>query len=149
VKLWFGTGFKPQIELTSMGDNLVHDGLHLVDLDGIDDIAFSLEVIFLLRLLIALSHLLDAIVEDVGETQQHRWGHIAQGKLIHHIAQIDLRIILTRCDIDITLIVDTEVRSTPSIDIVQLFGVFYGPFFHLIGVVILWQAHGKPSCCFN
>ena len=144
-----GTSFETEVELASVRDNLVDDRLHLVDLDRIDDKALSFEVVLFLCLLIALSHLLNAVVENIGEAEQHRRGDIAQGELVHDIAQIDLRVVLARRDIDITLIVYSEIRSTPTINIVQLLGVVDGPFFHLISVVNLLPAHGKPSCCFS
>jgi hypothetical protein len=132
VELRLGTGFKTEIELASVRDDLVDDRLHLVDFDGINDIALPLEIVLFLCLLVALSHLLNAIVENIGEAEQHRRGDIAQGKLVHDITQIDLRVVLARRDIDITLLVYSEIRSTPTINIVQLLGVVDGPFFHLI-----------------
>ena len=71
MKLWLGTGFQSQVELLSMRDDLLYNRLHLVYLDRIDDKVFPLVTIFLLGLLKTACCLLDAVVEDVWETEQY------------------------------------------------------------------------------
>ena len=69
VQLWLAASLQSQVELTSVGDDFLHHGLHLVDLDGVDDVALALVFILLGSLLEARSGLLDTVVEDVGEAQ--------------------------------------------------------------------------------
>ena len=60
-----------EVELLAVRDNLLNDRLHLVHLDRIDDKVFPLVTIFLLGLLKTAGCLLDAVVEDVWETEQY------------------------------------------------------------------------------
>ena len=62
-------GFQTKIELTTMGDNLLYNWLHLVDLDGIDHIVLTFVVILLAGFLETAPSLLDTIVENIRETQ--------------------------------------------------------------------------------
>ena len=71
MKFWLGTSFQSQVELLSMRDDLLYNRLHLVYLDRIDDKVFPLVTIFLLCLLKTAGCLLDAVVEDVWETEQY------------------------------------------------------------------------------
>ena len=123
VQLRLGTGLYAQVELTSVRDNLLDHGLHLVHLDGIDHVVLTLVVVFLGRLLEAAPGLLDTVVQDIGETQQHRGCHVAQRQFVHHLAQVNLRLVLAGRHIDITLVVDTKVTRAPSVDVVQLAGI--------------------------
>ena len=125
------SGLQSEVELASVADDLFHHRLHLVHLDGVDDEVLPLVVVFLLGLLKATGRLLDAVVEDVGEAQQHGRGHIAQRQFVHHVAQVYLRVVFTRRHKDITFLVDTKVRGSPSVDVVKFLGVFYCPLLHL------------------
>ena len=61
-----------EVELTTMRDNLLDHRLHLVDLDGIDHIVLAFVVVLLGSLLKTAPSLLDTVVEDVREAQEHR-----------------------------------------------------------------------------
>ena len=50
---------------------------------------------------------------------------------LRYAAQVYLRSVLTRCDIDIALFVDAEIGSTPTVDVVELLRVLNGPFLHI------------------
>ncbi len=60
-----------EVELLAVRDNLLNDRLHLVHLNRIDDKVFSLVSILFLCLLKTAGCLLDAVVEDVWETEQY------------------------------------------------------------------------------
>ena len=63
---------KSDVELAAMTHNLLHHLAHLVHLDGIDHKILALVVILLGSLLKAARNLLNAIIENIGETQQYR-----------------------------------------------------------------------------
>ena len=115
-----------------MGDNLLDNGLHLVHLDGIDHIVLAFVVVLLRGFLETAPRLLDSVVEDIGEAEQHWRRDITQRQLVHHLTQVYLRRILTRCDIDITLLVDAEIGGAPTVDVVELLRVIDGPFLHFL-----------------
>ena len=130
VQFGLRTRFNTQVELAAVRDNFLHHGLHLVHLDGIHHIVLSLVVILLGGFLEAAPRLLDTVVEDVGEAQQHRCRHVAQLQLVHHLAQVNLRGVLAGSDIHVASVVDAEVVCAPAADVVQLAGVVDGPFLH-------------------
>ena len=103
-----------------MTDNFLYDRLHLICFNRIDYEVLSFEVILLCSLFEAAAGFLDTIVENVRKPQQNRWRDISQRQFVHHITQVDLRVVLTWCDIDIALVVDTKVGSAPSRDVVEL-----------------------------
>ena len=123
MQLGLGTSLYTQVELTSVRDDLFNNRLHLVHLDGIDHVVLTLVIIFLGCFLETAPGLLDTVVQDIGETQQYRGCHIAQRQFIHHLAQVNLRLVLAGRHIDITLVVDTKVTRAPSVDVVQLAGI--------------------------
>ena len=131
MKLRLRAGLQAEVVLCPVGYYLIDDGLHLIDFYRVDNIVLTLEVILHTRLVVALGNLLDAIVQDVGETQQHWWSDVAQGQLIHDVAEVYLYVILAWCDIHMTFAVDAEIGCSPSFYIIQLLRVLYGPFLHL------------------
>ena len=130
MKLGLGTGFKTQVELPAVRDNLFNNRLHLVHLDGIDHVILAFVVVFLSSLFETTPCLFDTVVKNVGETEQYRWCDIADSKLIHHFAQVDLRTVLARGNVDITFLVDAEIGSAPSVDVIELLRIFNRPFLH-------------------
>ena len=106
--------------------------LHLVDLDRIDRITFALEAIFLACLLEALGHALDAVVQNVGETEEYRSLNVSQRQFVHNLAQIHLYAVFFWSHHNVTLLVDVEIIDTPSVDIVQLSAILNMPFLHLL-----------------
>ena len=131
MELWFGTGLQTYVELPSVRDDLFHDGLHLVYLDGIDDEVLPLIAVLRGRLLETKGGFLDTVVKDVGKTKQHGGLHIAQGQFVHHFPQVNLRLVLAGCHVDIAFLVDAEIRGAPSTDVIKLLGIFNGPFLHI------------------
>ena len=132
MQLRLGTCLDTQIELTTVRDNLLNDRLHLVDLDGEHYIVLCLVVVLLSGFLETAPRLLDTVIKNVGEAQQHRSLHVAQRQFVHHLTQVYLRVILTRSDIDVTFFVDAEVAGAPAVDVVQLLRVVDGPFLHVL-----------------
>ena len=130
VELGLRAGLQSEVELASVGDNLLHHGLHLVHLDGIDYEVLALVVVLLGGLHEALRGLLDAVVENVGEAQQHRRGDVAQRKLVHDLAQVNLGCVLAGGNKHVSLFVDAEVGGAPAIDVVEFSRVFSCPFLH-------------------
>ena len=72
MKFWFGTRLQSEVELLTVRDDFLHNRLHLVYLDRIDDKVFSLVSILFLGFLKTAGCLLNAVVEDVWETEQYR-----------------------------------------------------------------------------
>ena len=135
MKFWFGAGLQSEVEFLSVGDDFLHHGLHLVHLDGVDHVVLSLVVVFLACFFEAAPCLFDAAVENVGESEQHRRCHIAQGQFVHHFSQVYLRGVLAGSHIDVSLFVDAEIGGAPPIDVVELLRVVNSPFFHCSLVV--------------
>ena len=133
----FRTSLQPQIELLTVLHHLLHHRADLVHLDGVDDKILPIIAILIRRLLEAGGSLLDAVVDDVGETHQHRSRHIAQGKVVHHLLQIHLHPVLTRSHSHISLIVDAEIIHAPTTDAIQLVGVLNAPFSHNKAMICL------------
>ena len=120
MQLRFGAGFETQVELLAMLDHLLHHGAHLIHLDRIDNEVLSLIAILLGRLLEAAGNLLDAVVQDVGEAQQHRRRNVAQLQFVHHVAQVNLYVVFAWRHVHVALVVYTEVRRAPTVDVVEL-----------------------------
>ena len=66
-----GACFQTEVEFLAVRNNLLNDWLHLVHFNRIDDKVFSLVSILFLCLLKTAGCLLDAVVEDVWETEQY------------------------------------------------------------------------------
>ena len=77
VELGFGAGLQANVALLTVADNLFDHGAHLVHLDGHHHEVLAMELVFFGGLLEAGVDFVDAVVQDVGETQQHRSRDIA------------------------------------------------------------------------
>ena len=130
MELGFRAGLQSQVELTTMRNDLFNDRLHLVHLDGVDHIVLTFVVVFLTGLLEAAPGLFNPVVKDIGETEQHRGSDIANGQLVHHFAQVNLCTILARGNVHVAFLVDAEIGSAPSVDVVELLRIFNRPFLH-------------------
>ena len=130
MKLRLGTGFETEIELASVADNLLNHGLYLISLNRIDYKVLRLVFIFLGSLFETAARLLDTIVENIRKSQKHWGSDITKSQFVHHFPDVDLGIVLTRCDIDITFFINTKIGGAPTINVVELFRVFYSPLFH-------------------
>ena len=130
VQFGFGTALKTEVVLLTVGDDFLDNGAHLIDLDGIDDEVLAAVVVFLLGTLEAIGSFLDAIVEDVGKTEQNGSGNVAFGQFVDQLAEVDANIVLARTDIGVTAFVDTEIVHAPTFNIIKFFGVFNTPFSH-------------------
>ena len=130
VQLGFGACLYAEVELASVGDDLLDNRLHLVHLDGIYHVVLALVVVLLGGFLETAPRLLDTVVKNIGETQQDRRCDIAQRQLVHHLTQVNLHIVLAGCDKDISLVVDAKIAGAPTVDVVQLTGIVDGPLFH-------------------
>ena len=130
VQFRLGACLEPEVELAPVAYYLLHHRLHLVYLYGVDDEVLALVFVLGGGLAEAAAGLLDAVVEDVGEAEQHRRGDVAQGEFVHHVAQVNLCLVLAWRDIDVPAVVHAEVGCAPSVDVVKLLGVLNGPLFH-------------------
>ena len=53
------------------------------------------------------------------------------GKFIHHLLEVNLHVILLRCHIDVSFVIDTEEVDSPALDVIGLLGIFNGPFLQI------------------
>ena len=114
MEFGFGTGLKAQVELAAVRDNLLDHGLHLVDLDRIDNKVLSVVVILFGSPFEAAGRLLDTVVQNIRETEQHGGRDIAEGELIEHLAQVYLHAVLAGRHADVAAVVDIEIRGAPA-----------------------------------
>ena len=121
MKFWFRTTFQSEIIFLSVGDNLFYHGTHLVYLDGIDDEMLTFIVIFLLSLFKTSRSFLNAIVQNVGKTQEYGSCDVTLCEITHDVAQINLYIIFARTHKGVTFFVNAEIVHTPSFDVVEFF----------------------------
>ena len=113
-----------------MADHFLHHRADLIDLDGIDDEVLCLILVFLSRIGKARGSLLNAVVDDVGEADEHGCGDVAQRQLVNHVLEIDFHSVFEWSRDHVPLIVDMKIIHTPSVDAVQLVGIFYTPLPH-------------------
>ena len=130
MQLRLAAGLETDIVVFAMAHNLLHHGLHLIDLDGEDDDVISLKIVGFGRLFKAVGGLLDAVVEYLRKAEQNRRLGISLYKVIDEFLQVYLVAVLIGSDIDVALIVDTEVAYSPSSDVVNFLRVFNSPFCH-------------------
>ena len=128
VQLGLAAGFKADVELLAMADDFFHHLPHLVHLDGIDDEIGPLVLIFLGRLLKAAGNLVDAVIQDVGETQQHGGRHLAGVQLVFYFGQVHRDTTALGCDRSVTVLVDGEVLEAPASDVVEFGAILDAPF---------------------
>ncbi len=131
VQLGLRAGLESEVELASVRDDFLDHGLRLVHLHGIDDEILALIVVFLARFFEAARRLFDTAVENVGKAQQHGRRDIAQRQFVDDFAQVDLRLVLAGCHIDVSRLIDTEIRDSPTVQVVEFLRVFNRPFFHI------------------
>ena len=128
MQFGFAAGFQTDVELLAVSDDFLDDLSHLVHLDGIDDEVGPLVLIFLGGLLEATRNLVDAVVQNVGETQQHGRCHLAGVQLVHDIGQIHCDTTALGRHSDMTILVDGEVLEAPASDVVEFGAILDAPF---------------------
>ena len=131
VQLGFRAGLQSQVVALAVADDFLHDGAHLVNLDREDDEVFGLVVVFLGSLAETLVGLLDAVVQDVGEAQQHGCRHVACSQFVDHLFEVDLHAVLLGRNIHVSLLVNAKVVDSPTLDVVEFLGVFDAPLLHI------------------
>ena len=120
-----------KVELLTVRDNLLNYRLYLVHLDRIYYVVLALVIVLLGCLLKATPCLLNTVIKNIWETQQYRGSNITQSQLVHHLTQVNLSVVLTRCDVDIALIVDAKIGSAPTVYVIKLLRILYRPFLHM------------------
>ena len=146
VELGLGACLETEVVALAVAYDFLYDGPHLVDLDGEDDEVLGLVVVLLGGLAEALVGLLDAVVEDVGEAQEHGCCDVPRCELVDDFLEVDLHAVFLGRDVDVALVVDAEIVDSPALDVVELFRVFDAPFFHLLFAINLCFA---SSACFG
>ena len=130
MELRLGTGFQSKIELLSVTDNFLHYRAHLVDLDRIDNKVLRFIPVFLSRLFETRRHLFNTVVQNIRETYQHRGCHIPQLQLVNQFFQIDSHSVFTRCNNDMSFVINTKVGGPPTRDVVEFLRIFNTPLSH-------------------
>ena len=130
MQFGFRAGLQPEVVALAVADDFFYDGAHLVHLHGEDDKVFTLVVIFLACLAETFVGLLDAVVQYVGEAEQHGSRHMAGSQVVHQLLEVHLHAVLFRRDIDMSLLVDAKVIDSPTLDVVELLRILYAPLFH-------------------
>ena len=131
MQLRLGTGFQTQVVTLTMTDNLLHNRTHLIHLDGEDNKMLTCIRVFLLSFAEALISLLDAVIQDIRETQQHRSRNMTCSQMVHHLLQVYLHRVLLGRYIHMPLIIDTKVINSPTLNVVEFLRVLNSPLFHL------------------
>ncbi len=84
-----------------------------------------------------VGNLLDTVVEDIGETKQHRRADITHLKLVHHLLEVDRGISLAGTYHYVAALVYRKIVAAPAIDVVQLLAVLNTPFSHRLVKIVL------------
>ena len=103
---------------------------HLVYLDRINDKILGLIPILIRCLLKAVRDFFNTIIQNIRKTDQHRSCHIPQLQLVNQFLQVDGHSISPRCNNNMTCVINTKVRSTPTCNVVEFFRIFNTPFSH-------------------
>ena len=121
MQLWFRACLQTQVVLLSVTDDLLHHGAHLIHFNRIDDKVLSLVVVLFCCLAEARGDFLNAAVQNVWETYEHRCCDIAKLQLIYQLLQVHLSPVFARGYHHMTFVIDTKVRSPPTTDVVEFF----------------------------
>src|SRR5206468_9857222 len=123
------TGFQTKSILFSEAVNLFHDVPLLVHLDRVD--AAILALVFMLRDRVCKGFvkLADAVLEDVGETDQAGELDVAPAELIDELLEIDARLreFSARVDGDVAFIVDFKIAVPPVANAIKSCRVLHAP----------------------
>ena len=128
----FRTRLQSEIEFLSVADNLFYHRTHLVDLNGIDDKILGFITVLFGSLFKTGRHLFNTVVQNIRETQQHGRCHIPQLQLVNQFLQVDGHSISPRCNNNMTCVINTKVRSTPTRNVVEFFRIFNTPLSHFL-----------------
>ena len=131
MQLRLRTGLKADIELLAVAHYLLHHRTHLIHLYRIDRIALPLIVVLLGSLTEAVRYFLDAIIQNIGKTKQHRSADVAHLKLVDHLLEVDRSVAGTWCHHHVPALIDRKIVSAPAGNIVQLLAVFDAPLSHV------------------
>ena len=131
MELRLGTRFQSQVVLLSVADDFLHHRTNLIHLDRIDDEVLGRVAVFFRGILETSCRLLNTVVDDVGETNQHRGCYIAQREVVHHLFQVNFHSVLPWSGNNVSFVVDVEIVHAPAANAIQLTGVFNAPFSHV------------------
>ena len=109
----FRTRLQSEIEFLSVADNLLHHRAHLVDLNRIDNKVLRLITVFFGCLFKAGRHLFNTIIQNIRKTHQR-----------------GSRYISTRCNNNMTFVINTKVRGSPTCNVVEFLRIFNTPLSH-------------------
>ena len=130
VEFGLRPGFQSDVEFFAVADDFLHDGAHLVYLDGVNHEVLSGVFIFFGSLAETAENLFHPVVEDVGEAQQYRGRYILELQFVKNFPKVDRSNFRTGSDGDVSLVVDRKILPAPASDIIQLGTVFNSPFSH-------------------
>ena len=130
MELGLGAGFQADVEFLAVAHYLLYYRANLVNLDGIDKETLAIVAILLGCRAETVGDFLHTVVEDVGETKEHRRCDILHLKLVEHLAKINRGQAGTRSHADVTFFIDGEILPAPPVDVVELDTVLHSPFSH-------------------
>ena len=105
----FGTGFKSQIKFLAVADYFFNNRAHLVHFNRIDDKILGFISIFFRCLFKTIGSLFNTVIQNIRKTHQHRSRHITQLQLVDQFFQIDGYAIFSRCNNNMTFVINTKV----------------------------------------
>ena len=115
-----------------MTNNLFNNRTHLIYLDGVNNKMLCLEIIFFCGVVKALCRLLNAVIQDIREAQEHRSRDILLRKFFNDVLQVNLYAILARRHVDVALFIYTKVTNAPTFYSVEFLGIINFPFLHCL-----------------
>ena len=109
MQFGLGTGFKAQIKFLAMADNFFNNRAHLIHFNRIDDKILGFVSILFGCLFKTIGSLFNTVIQNIRKTHQHRSRHITQLQLVDQFFQIDGYAIFSRCNNNMTFVINTKV----------------------------------------
>ena len=106
MQFGFRAGLKAYVVFLAVAYNFFDHGTHLVDFDGEDNVVLAFELVFVSRRLETCVNLVYAVVDDVGEANQHGSRNIPECQFVNKFAQIDRCTALYGLYGDVAFVVD-------------------------------------------
>jgi hypothetical protein len=138
MQLRFRSRFKTDIEFLTVTDNLLDHRAHLVNLYRVNYEILTFVTILLGGKFETVGYFFDTVVENIGETEQHRRGYILHLQFVKNRTQINRGHPLLRGYCNVTLVINRKILASPAVYVIQLGAILYSPSSHFSDYVAIF-----------